>query len=287
MNTRTLALALGGAIIVVANAVALGGVAWNRSGEPESRLALSQRELAKTAEWRAHHEDSGLALSLKWRIPRAGQEAYEKNGYWSYGGSPSWLDERRLAELGFDVERAKAQGAGQQPYLRKSEREVLVVLELAGAAWEQALEGARRNLADKQAALAAEPDAEQAIRAEKQARDWLEREERHNSRLFAIDAGTDLAGLRAQYPDRSRYMILTAHLRLHRSANGDEVVLGGYLNTRAGHRINVPHALRGTFSAARVAEVYEVYEASGAAPFGVVLAVGRRLEPWIESVVQR
>src|SRR5690606_12121573 len=51
MSPRALTFALGAAIILAANAVALGGVAWNRSGEPESRVALSQRELARPPEW--------------------------------------------------------------------------------------------------------------------------------------------------------------------------------------------------------------------------------------------
>lgn len=283
MSPRALTFALGAAIILAANAVALGGVAWNRSGEPASRVALSQRELARPPEWRASREDSSLALSLKWRVPRAGLEPYEET-YWRFGGSPAWLDERRLAELGFDVERAKVAGAHSQRALRKSEREVRVVLELAGAAWRQALDQARSHLAEQQALLAASPDAEQRIRAEKLARERLAREEHENSRLFAVDVGTDVAALRAQYPDRSRYLILAARLRLQRTTVANAPAVSGYLNTLAGHRINVPHALRGMFEvgAVRAGEAADGVEAH--APFAAVVAVGRRLEPWIEEV---
>ena len=43
--TRGHTLAIGIALIVLTNAVALGGVWWNRSATPESALTLSQREL--------------------------------------------------------------------------------------------------------------------------------------------------------------------------------------------------------------------------------------------------
>lgn len=283
MNPRALTFALGAAIIVVANGIALGGVAWNRGGEAESRLTLSQRELAKPLEWRARREDSSLALSLQWRSPRPGFEPYE-GSYWTHGGSPAWLDERRLVELGFDVERAKAEGWRSQKALRKSEREVLVVLELAGSAWRQALEQARGHLAERQAQLAADPGAEQAVRAEQQARERLDREERENSRLFAIDVGTDLAALRTKYPDRGRYLILAGRLRMQRTTIANAPVVGGYLSTLAGHRINVPHALRDIFEAmpARVEDAGNT--AKGTASFTAVVAVGRRLEPWIEEI---
>ncbi len=47
MTSRTLTIAIGAALILVANGVALTGVAYNRSGEPDSRLNLSQRELGR------------------------------------------------------------------------------------------------------------------------------------------------------------------------------------------------------------------------------------------------
>ena len=42
-RTHTLVAGLG--LIALTNAVALLGVAWNRSGEPDATLQLSQREL--------------------------------------------------------------------------------------------------------------------------------------------------------------------------------------------------------------------------------------------------
>ena len=56
-------------LILLTNAVALLGVAYNRSGTPESRLTLSQRELQLP--YGAMTEDSGLTLQIRWRAQNA------------------------------------------------------------------------------------------------------------------------------------------------------------------------------------------------------------------------
>ena len=61
-------LAAGAALIVLANAVALTGVYLNRSGEPDSRVVLSQRELGMTWGWQADRDNSGMVLGLNWRV---------------------------------------------------------------------------------------------------------------------------------------------------------------------------------------------------------------------------
>ena len=55
------------ALITGVNAIALGGVAYNRSGEAESTLRLSERELRAPYKWSGSKENSGLALHLDWR----------------------------------------------------------------------------------------------------------------------------------------------------------------------------------------------------------------------------
>jgi hypothetical protein len=50
--TPRITLLAGGALILLVNAVALTGVYLNRSGEPESRLRLSERELGLPWDWR-------------------------------------------------------------------------------------------------------------------------------------------------------------------------------------------------------------------------------------------
>ncbi len=46
-RNRRNALIAGSLLLLAANLAALGGVAWNRSGEAESKLVLSQRELQR------------------------------------------------------------------------------------------------------------------------------------------------------------------------------------------------------------------------------------------------
>ena len=98
---RTLAIGLG--LIVLTNAVALGGVWWNRAAAPENSLTLSERELGLP--WRAlrNRENSGLALNLNWRV--ADREAGEfVSGYTVNGGTPEWLDGARMQALGFTLD---------------------------------------------------------------------------------------------------------------------------------------------------------------------------------------
>ncbi len=103
LSPRTTLLA-GAALILLVNAVALGGVYLNRSGEPESRLRLSERELGRPWDWRRGGENSGLALSLTWRVNEADAGEHYAGGSFGYsGGTPEWLDEPRMRALGFDT----------------------------------------------------------------------------------------------------------------------------------------------------------------------------------------
>lgn len=284
MNARWKTFLAGTALIVLANAVALVGVYLNRSGEPESRLQLTQRELGHPWGWRGGKENSGLALNLQWRVidVSAGDDFFPHYG--NHGGSPAWLDERRLAELGFDVSVVQDYSR-RRAYERQMEREVLVVLELAGPAWESVQLRARENLARHEAARQANPDAREFIEREKNAREQLAREETQNSRLFAVDAGLDLAALRAKYPDRGRYMILKGKLRPHMVTRNKKTVVGAYLGELGGTRINVPHALRPLFETVLQTPSRQRRLSPGTtAPFTVVVSVGRRFEPWIEMV---
>jgi len=63
---HTLLAGLG--LIALTNAIALSGVVYNRSGDPEATLRLTQRELRTPYRWYGNRENSGLALSLVWRV---------------------------------------------------------------------------------------------------------------------------------------------------------------------------------------------------------------------------
>ncbi len=278
MTPRRLTLIVGAGLILLANGVALTGVAYNRSGEPESRLTLSQRELSRPWAFYGNKENSGLSLSLNWRV--ATGERYP-DYYSSHGGSPAWLDEKRIIDLGFDVARFKRNITRRNGDYAQLEHEVLVVLELAGPAWQQTLEPARQNLLSKESISQASPAVKELVQSEKQAREALAREENENTRLFAIDAGMDMETLRTQYPDRSRYLILKGKLRLHAVVRDSNQVVTGFLSDLSASQINVPHALRAVFEGM---PSQSTVPAEKMPPFTATVAIGKRLEPWIEAV---
>ncbi|MCF8198385.1 MAG: DUF4824 family protein [Sulfuritalea sp.] len=276
-------LAAGAALILVTNAVVLIGVYFNRSGEAEARITLTQRELSVPhgGDWVRGKENSGLALDLKWRVNQASVDEYY-GGYGYSGGTPDWLDEARMKSLGFDVAIAAENTAGRRRFERQMQREILLVLELDGPAWQKALEHARQNAARHEAAWQANAGSKEFENKARHARQQLQNEEAINSRLFAIDAGLDRESLRVKYPDRDRYLILKARVRPRLEARNKKTRVTGYVSELAVSRFNVPHAMRPAQAPAARASMRA---ADGKTlRFEATLAVGRRLEPWIEAL---
>ena len=276
-------LAAGALLILLANAVALVGVYLNRSGEPDSRLTLSQRELTMPWGWGMAKENSGMALRLNWRVSDASAGDTYGGGYGFSGGTPEWLDEARIAALGFDTAALAEDAAGRRRFERQLPREVLLVLELAGPAWQQALDRARQNAARHEAARLANAESKEFAEKAKRALEQVGREENLNSRLFAIDAGLDRAALRAKYPDRGRYLILKATLRPRLVVQDKKTRVTGYVSALAVTQINVPHALRPLLETALGTRRRTAGDPG--ARFEATLAVGQRLEPWLEPVL--
>lgn len=243
------------AVILLTNAVALGNVAWNRAGSPDSVLKLSQREL-RSPYWRVNAENSGRSLELQWRQPVAGAS----------GTRPlPWLDGAKMRSLGFETGPDDGKAPGR-PLLRQMSKPVLLVLELDGPAYREALELARHRLVEAQAKLDAAPNQEPLKRAVANAKTGAEQEEKASSRLFAIDAGLELAALRARYPDRSRYAIVAAQLHPYGSISAEV-------------SINVPFAFRAGFEGGQTQPAR--WPMPQAVPFTATVAFGRHLEPWI------
>ena len=275
-------LAAGAVLILLANAVALTGVYFNRSGEPEARLTLSQRELGIPWDWRVPRDNSGLVLGLNWRVPDGSAVDYSYGGYGYHGGTPEWLDEPRMKALGFDTAAVAENSEGRRRFERQLPREALLVLELAGPSWQQALERARTNAARHEAARLANADSKEFAEKAKRAQEQLKNEETRNSRLFAIDVGADRSALRAKYPDRGRYLILKATLRPRLETQDKKTRVTGYVSDLAAQRINVPHALRQTLE-----PELRKPRRNGLDPdanFEATVAVGQRLEPWIDAI---
>ncbi|WP_300456478.1 DUF4824 family protein [Accumulibacter sp.] len=266
---------------MLTNAIILSGIAHNRVAEPESRATLSERELALPYGVR-QIENSGLALTLNWRLLDADSERLDYR-YAPYGTRPAWLDAERLAALGFDTSGGAATEAARERFTRQLPRQVLVVLEFEGPAWRQAVERARTNAARRTAAAAANPDSQEFARQAQAGREGLALEEGHASRLFAIDAGLDASALRARYPDRGRFLILRGTVRPSvRGGEDRQYRLAGFLGEIAIDRINVPFALRPPLEPLR--DPGRPAAAERTPRYLVQIAIGQRLEPWIEHL---
>jgi hypothetical protein len=239
------------ALIVITNAVVLAGAAYNRSAKPTALLQLTERELRAPSSWGFESENSGLALGLAWRVASGEEDDYGLGGY---GTRAVWLEPRRLAELGFDVSVPADHPHAERHYERQLPREVLIVMELNGPAYESAL----RRAAERAARPGSTSDDGTRLASERT----------RFSRLFLVDAGLDYDALRARYSDQRRYAIVRGKVRADRWSGRSNARLHGYVSELSVPGLNVPVELR---------EVLD-RNASG---YAATVAFGQRLEPWI------
>ncbi len=275
---RRVATWAGLALVLATNAVALGGAAYNRMGAPQGTLRLTDRELALPYARSTTSENSGLALRLVWRsLPaprprRPGDQFYYESGF-----DPQWLDVRKMGTLGFDAKtlaRLNRARFGERP-VEPPARDVFIVLELDGPAYRESL---RRVQELVDATQAQNPSSEAA----REARDALE-QDRNDSRLFAVDAGLDLAALRARYPDRSMYAIVHGRVRaVSREADADRA---GAIDALSNGEVNVPVSMRATFDG--LGPTYRGRRTNADGHFDATLAFGARSEPWLVSAARR
>ncbi|MFJ3261038.1 DUF4824 family protein [Pseudomonas sp. NPDC086581] len=270
--TRTHALVGGVGLILLVNAVALGGVAWNHSGEPDSVLPLSQRELLRNSSW--HNENSGLSLRLHWRIPTRDDSTRHNRGW-----LPA-IDAQKMEKLGFAMP-AQVDDDSAPRFGRQQSRDALLVLELDGPLYQREVQLTRKRL--DEARLAADAAPQNARLADE--RDFIRREldseEKTDTRLLLKDVGLDLQTLRAQYPDRQRYLIVQGRVRPISNYYQHVWTLGGTASSIGTDNINVPHLWRERLD--RV--LLRPARADGTAqPYVAEVAFGRRLEPWIEGI---
>jgi hypothetical protein len=276
LSSRTRALLAGVALIVVTNAAVLAGVAYNRSGEPESVLALTERELRlRHWTWPAG-ENASIDVSLTWRVARA-EPVDDAHFSWRYGALR--LEPRQLQELGFDVPNDPGSEAGRQSVSRQPSRRAWVVLEYDGPAYQASVEEARRKLeraAELAAAKPGDSELEKQLMDARHAMQWVENAQ---TRLFVVDAGRDEQQLRARYPDRRHYLIVNARLRptiIEGPGPKRMAVNVGELYVKT---IRVPHAYR-----ALVEPLVQQGYYDGEPRFTATVNFGRRLEPWIADL---
>jgi hypothetical protein len=229
----TRGLAVAGAIVVLANGLALTGVAFNRSTVVE-RVELTEAELP--LDYSAAAEDA-TELRFNWLMGVDFQMAP--------------FSEAQLRAVGFDLPPASA--SAPDPGMPLA-REVIVAIDASGAARQQWFESARAHAIGNVALPA--------------------------SRLVVIDIGRDVAAVLTTHPDASHTLVLHGVVQPQTSleANGAWVWRGS-LTVLLPNTIHVPRGMRATLTERRPPDHQPRYI--------VTLCIGRRGEPWVESVRPR
>ncbi|HET9552847.1 MAG TPA: DUF4824 family protein [Anaeromyxobacteraceae bacterium] len=280
------ALLAAAALVLAASVFALCGVVWNRHGEPEATLTLTEREAPLA--WSApSRESSGVALRLSvhgtgydygyktLRVARARQDG---------------LEGARLAALGFDTALPRDLDQAYLAARRQLSRPAFAAVELGGAPWE----------AWKRALAAEVEKTEAEVAAGKRTAEALERERRElaetirdGSRLFLVEVDRDPEALRSRHPDRQAVFVAPVTVDVHVDHEGDDRAcdpswcrLQGSVSLLV-DEVNVPRQLQGGLREAMAAAERE-RGAPGEKPhYQVVLRSGRRHEPWIEAIGAR
>ena len=278
---------LAAAMVLLADAVALTGVARNRSAEPDATLELTERELELPY---VRKEDTGLALRLSWQASRSDYD-------W---GPPDWLDKAKLEEIGYDCSLPLDDPLAETWYGKARTRQIYAVLEHEGESWKEWLIGQERELEE----LAGEVDRRERTPVDLTlARERLERDRRLKSRLFLIDVGRDPAVLRAKYSDRARFIVTPALVDLDYVDRGPAhggPYLAGSIRGLMVSELHVPRDKRSVLDAILASrekmeqERERAREASSHASepddeehrpaYTVTIAYGRRHEPWVVAV---
>lgn len=263
-------------LVAATNAVVLAGVAHNRSGEPEALVTMMERELplAYTVE-----ENSGVELRLVWRQHRK---------WSSYLGDPgsAWFDQKKLEALGYDCSRPISDPSARLEYEKALPRKAFAVLEYEGEAWRAWIAEAEKD----RARIAAQIERQEATQKDLQQADQeLDRLRRTDSRLIAVDVGLNPAALHGQYPDRAKYIIAPAEVRLtmveertEKSGARKPAHLRGVISSILVNYITVPTELRNALGFVRL----DRSPSSGPHEprYRVTVKYGRRYEPWIEAI---
>ncbi len=279
---------LGFILLLITNIVVLAGVAYNRSGEPDTQIRLTERELGLPNSYRPFKdENSGLALTLLWRV-------YEEREYrlfsrpWQfsyYGVSPKWLDSDKLKTLGFNTDAIL--GSGNEPERRKVSipLEAYIVLEYDGDSYRRSLAFTQANSVKAKQSLASNPEDTKSRKRFENAEKWLAYEQTEASRLFAVDAGIDPVALRQQYSDPSRFIIAKGMISAdYRSNNCDKPGVFGRIDRINIQSIHVPFQFRKQFDGIKVLPYVRDDDPIRPPRYAIDLAYGKRLEPWIETV---
>ena len=203
MNWRRLGASVG--LLLLTNAVVLAGVAYNRAGESDTEVTLTEREIPLSYTAFQGDENTGLSLRLRWE---------SSNIRWRSAildPGPEWFDQVKLEAIGYDCSILLTDPSAELYYGKLLPREGYVVLEYGGQAWRSWLAEWERDLHVMSDQLNRGQQSKQDVERFKEA---YERLPTMGSRLLVTDVGTDPTQLRQRYSDGRGFIIAKAQVRL-------------------------------------------------------------------------
>jgi len=269
------------AFLILVNMIVLAGVNYNRTGETNANLQLTERELSLPYRSYRQKENSGLALKLNWGIVPAKlfTNNYRKYTLSSYG-TPNWLTKDKLKELGIFIDSTKIDINVAVFDNRKLPAEAfIIVLEYNGKTFQTLLSKAEKDIQKLRNTVEKNQDDSDLIRQLKRGEESLTQLKTSESRLIAIDAGRNLQTLQEKYPDRSRYLMMRGELRRY------------WENRKLSARINklfisnihlpLPYSEEVNKITNRETSTNRNTKWKGEPRYRFELNVGQRLEPWV------
>jgi len=234
------------ALILLVNVIILAGVRYNRGGEPDAVVTLTERELHLGAR---DKENSGVSLQL---------ELQSNHNKWSE--SSPWFDRKKLQEVGFACNLPIDTKEAEQYYQKQLPRQSYVVLEYEGQAWDDWQVAQKKQLMELETQVSEGQKKKELLDSMRKRFNW---EMVGGSRLFSVDVGNDPAKLRQRYPEQKKYIITPAQVRLRLLA-ADETgklrkpVLSGYVDEILTATINVPRDRQGVLAFLKPEEKFSI-----------------------------
>jgi len=264
-------------LLLLTNVVVLAGVAYNRSGSPVISIELTERELPVIQYRSGNDENSGTTLSLKWEILNP-----DENSEYSYKtyGTPTWLDDKKMSKLGFDMKRFKNDIDKYKHRTSNLSRDVILVLEYDGESYRTALAVVEKRT--KQLRLQVEEwwDDDDLVKKLERAEKLLSRFKTSQTRLYVIDAGMDEQELMQKYSGKENILLARGEVGLR----WDDDVVSGRIKRLFVTQVHVPLPLSEQFASLTKGVRFPTYKNFIEPRYKAQLNVGQRLEPWVEAV---
>ena len=220
-------------LLLLTNIVVLTGVAYNRSGTPLISIELTERELPIMDSASSNEENSGTTLSLKWQLRNLDEDS---EYFFTRYGTPIWLDDEKLTELGFDMERLKSDTDKYKYRTSDLSREAILVLEYDGELHHAALTQAKERVEQLRQQVADYPDDSDLLKNLSRREKQLSQLKVSETRLYVVDASLDEHGLTQRYAGKKNYLLSRGEIGL----GWDDDVVSGHIRQLYLNQVHVP-----------------------------------------------